>query len=112
MLADYFLQSRAMLEGRGKYLHFGTFLHAGIHAAGSLVAFSLVGAPLGFVLPLVLAEWAVHFHIDWWKGRYTTREKLTPADSGYWRASGIDQALHQLTYVGMIWLWLLAQSAG
>ncbi|WP_300055342.1 DUF3307 domain-containing protein [uncultured Roseobacter sp.] len=107
MLADYFLQTRWMLEGRGRYLHMGTFVHAGIHAGGSVLAFSLVGASLAFVLPVVLLEWAVHFHIDWWKGRHTSTQDLTPADPGYWRASGIDQALHQLTYIGMIWLWLL-----
>lgn len=112
MLADYFLQTKLMLEGRGRYLHFGTFLHAGVHALGSLIAFSLVGASLVFVVPLVLAEWAIHFHIDWWKGRYTSDQNLTPADAGYWRASGIDQALHQLTYIGMVWVWLLVQTGG
>lgn len=111
MLADYFLQTKSMLEGRGQYLHLGTFVHAGIHAAGSFIALSLVGAPVSFVVPVVLLEWAVHFHIDWWKGRHTTHQKLTPSDSGYWRASGVDQALHQLTYIGMIWLWLMSQGS-
>ena len=111
MLADYFLQTKSMLEGRGQYFHLGTFIHAGIHAFGSLVAFLLVGASFSFVLPVILLEWVVHFHIDWWKGRHTSSQKLTPADAGYWRASGFEQALHQLTYIGMIWLWLSASSA-
>ncbi|WP_300034482.1 DUF3307 domain-containing protein [uncultured Roseobacter sp.] len=111
MLGDYFLQTRIMLDGRDQYMHLGRFLHAGVHAAGSLIAFALIGAPFSFVIPLVLAEWAVHFHIDWWKGRHTSDQNLTPSDAGYWRASGIDQALHQLTYIGMIWLWL-ALAAG
>lgn len=107
MFADYFLQTRQMLEARDQYLHFGRFLHAGIHAAGSLLVFVLVSAPIGFVIILVLAEGFVHFHIDWWKGRFVTENDLTPEDAGYWRVSGVDQALHQLTYVAMIWIWFM-----
>ena len=106
MLGDYFLQTRMMLDGREQYAHLGRFLHAGVHAAGSFIAFLLIGAPVVFIVPLVLAEWAVHFHIDWWKGRHTSDQKITPADAGYWRASGVDQALHQLPYIAMIWIWL------
>lgn len=108
MLADYFLQTKFMLDGRGQYLHLGRLLHVGVHALGSLLAFALVGTPLAFIIPVAILEAAVHFHVDWWKGRHTADQKLTPADAAYWRASGVDQALHQLTYVGMVWLWLIA----
>ena len=106
MFADFFLQTRVMLDGRETYLHFGRFLHAGVHAAGSFIAFLVVGSPLSFVVPLVLAEWVVHYHIDWWKGRHTSQLNLTPKDAAFWRATGMDQAMHQFTYVGMIWAWL------
>ena len=107
MFGDYFLQTGKMLDGRDQYMHMGRLMHAGVHAAGSAIAFLIIGAPVGFIIALVLAEWIVHFHIDWWKSRLTTEQKLTPADAAYWRASGIDQALHQLTYVAMIWIWLV-----
>ncbi|MDW4496604.1 DUF3307 domain-containing protein [Sulfitobacter sp. D35] len=107
MLGDYFLQTRVMLNGRDQYLHLGRFLHAGVHAAGTFIAFTLIGAPIPFALAAGLADWAIHFHIDWWKGRLTAVQNLTPADPAYWRASGVDQALHQLTYVGLIWAWLI-----
>ena len=32
MFADYFLQTRKMLEGRGAYLHLGRAQHALVHA--------------------------------------------------------------------------------
>lgn len=107
MLADYFLQTKVMLDGREAYVHLGRFLHAGVHAAGSLIVFLLIGAPVAFILLVVVMEWAVHFHIDWWKGRHTSEQNLTPQDAAYWRACGMDQALHQLTYVAMIWAWLM-----
>ena len=106
MFADYFLQTRSMLDGRHIYFHRGRFLHAGVHAGGSALAFSVMGAPLPLVFALALGEWIAHYHIDWAKGRYTATYNLTPDDSAYWRATGVDQALHQLTYVIMLWCWL------
>jgi hypothetical protein len=107
MLADYFLQTKIMLDGRDQYIHLGRFLHVGVHVIGSILSFLLVGAPVVVILPLVLAEWIAHYHIDWWKGHVTKSQNLTPADPAYWRASGLDQALHQLTYIAMIWGWFL-----
>ncbi|WP_282129832.1 DUF3307 domain-containing protein [Roseobacter litoralis] len=106
MFADYFLQTRSMLDGRHIYLHGGRLLHAGVHAAGSALAFLVMGAPLVLVLLMAIGEWIAHFHIDWAKGRYTATRKLTPDDAAYWRATGADQALHQLTYIIMVWCWL------
>lgn len=108
MLGDFFFQTKIMLEGRNEYVHFGRVLHAGVHSLGSLIVFVVIGAPLAFVVLLVLAEGVVHYHIDWWKGRHTDEQKLTPADAAFWRATGIDQTLHQLTYVAMIWIWYVA----
>ncbi len=110
MFADYFLQTKMMLDGRETYIHFGRFLHAGVHAVGSLLVFAVIGAPFSFIIPVILAEWVIHYHIDWLKGRYTAIQKLTPADAAFWRAAGVDQALHQLTYVLMIWAWVVYAS--
>lgn len=107
MFGDFFLQTRTMLNGRGQYLHFGRLMHASVHAGLSFIVFVVMGAPIAFILALVIAELFVHFHIDWWKGRLTDEHNLTPADAAYWRTTGIDQALHQLTYVAMIWIWLM-----
>lgn len=107
MFADFFLQTKIMLDGRETYVHLGRFLHAAVHAAGSTLAFLLVGSSLAFIIPVVIVEWIVHFHIDWWKARHTSLQKLTPEDAAFWRATGVDQAMHQFTYVVMVWAWLL-----
>jgi hypothetical protein len=49
----------------------------------------------------------VHFHIDWAKARYSDTHDLTPAQARFWQATGLDQALHQLTYVAMVWAWVM-----
>jgi len=106
MLADYFLQTPRMLSGRGTYLHMGRAQHAAVHALLSLPAFLVFGADFGFALALVAAEWVVHFHIDWAKARYSEAQALNPAQALFWCAFGVDQTLHQLTYIAMVWAWI------
>jgi hypothetical protein len=43
----------------------------------------------------------VHYHIDWLKEEIGYRLKLPPDRKIFWVAFGIDQWLHQLTYVGI-----------
>ena len=103
LFADFYLQTPRMLRDRGLYLHMGRVQHAGIHAVGSLVSFVLVGVPLVPALLVAIIEWAVHFHIDWGKGRWSDHTGHGPDQAGYWRAFGVDQALHQWTYLVMVW---------
>lgn len=103
MFADYFLQTPIMLRDRGVYIHPGRALHCLVHAVGTVICFVLVGVPIAAVLIVTLAEWVVHYHIDWGKGRWSDLQNHTPTHAGYWRAFGADQLLHQLTYLAMLW---------
>ena len=105
LFADYFLQTSRMLMNRTAYVHLGRAQHAGLHAVFSVVIFLLLGAPLVFILVLCLLEWVVHYHIDWAKARHSEKAQNGPEDAAYWRAFGVDQFMHQLTYVAMIWAW-------
>ena len=106
MFADFFLQTPRMLTGRGQYWHMGRAQHAAIHAILTVPVFLVVGVSPMFILMLIAAEWVVHFNIDWCKGRYCELNDLTPYKATFWRATGVDQAMHQLTYVAMIWAWV------
>ena len=107
MFADFYLQTPRMLSDRGRYVHMGRAQHAGVHAVGSALVLLIVGSSVTLVLPLILAEWVAHYHIDWAKGRWSDRTCHTPADAGFWRAMGADQALHQMTYLAMAWGWVM-----
>lgn len=106
MLADYFLQTPIMLSGRSEYLHKGRALHACVHVVGSLFAFLIIGTSAWVIIMLVVFEWIIHFNIDWAKARYSEAKDLTPDGAAFWRAAGVDQALHQLTYIAMVWVWV------
>lgn len=103
LFADFYLQTPRMLANRGVYLHLGRLQHAGLHAVGSLVAMVLAGVPVALALVVAGVEWFAHFHIDWAKGRWSDHTGHGPAQAGYWRAFGVDQAVHQWTYLIMVW---------
>lgn len=110
LLADFYLQNAFMLSGRGAYLHPGRALHCLVHAALTLVVLFIFGMGTGAILAVALIEFVAHFHIDWGKAQVLARRNLGPNDAGYWHATGVDQALHQATYVliALVWLWSLA----
>jgi hypothetical protein len=109
-VADFFLQTAFQWRNKGQYGHPGGLVHVGIHALLTLPVFIILPprslAVAGIVL---LAEALVHYHIDWLKDQLVKRRRWTAADDSYWRALGLDQMLHGLTYVGMV--WLLARNA-
>lgn len=107
MFADFFLQTPKMLSGRGEYWHMGRAQHAGVHALGTIIVLVPFGASVPFILMVAVAEWAVHFNIDFFKARHCASKELGPADAAFWRAAGMDQALHHLTYLAIVWAWVV-----
>ncbi len=106
MFADYYLQTPKMLSGRGNYFHMGRAQHAAVHVVGSVVIFALYRAPAEFILIIAALEWIVHFHIDFFKASYSDKKQLQPSQAAFWRAAGLDQCLHNLTYIAMVWAWV------
>ena len=108
---DFFLQTLYQRKNKGTYGHPGGLLHAGLHAAGTCFIFLVITPTVLVVLGIIVGEFMVHYHIDWAKEQIGRRMKWGPQQNAYWRAIGIDQWLHQLTYVG-ITVALAATSAG
>lgn len=106
MFADYYLQTPKMLSGRSEYLHWGRAQHAGVHVVGSVFVFLLFGAPWSFILIIAALEWVVHFNIDFAKASYSDKKQLSPTQAAFWRAAGLDQFMHNLTYIAMVWAWV------
>ncbi|MBO9475067.1 MULTISPECIES: DUF3307 domain-containing protein [unclassified Shimia] len=111
LVADFFLQNAKMIMGRERYWHMGRAQHAGIHAVFSVVVLALFGTGPMVIFWMVLAEFIVHFHIDWGKARFSVDRALTPEQPMYWYAMGFDQALHQLTYLVMTWAYFACLTA-
>ena len=101
-LCDYVLQNDYQLRSKRTYGHLGGALHATVHALATTPIFILLRPSFGLALAVVAAEIFVHYHIDWLKERIMAERMWGYEDRGYWRMFGIDQMLHQLTYIGII----------
>jgi hypothetical protein len=113
MMADFYLQTPYQFMNKGIYGHPGGVIHAGIHVALTpLVYFVLAPGSLLLAGAIALGEFAVHYHIDWFKERLIHRYAWTARDRGFWFALGADQFVHGLTYVALVALLLTATSRG
>lgn len=107
LLADFVLQTARMVEEKGHYARAGGLYHAGIHLLASMPIVIWLAPAAAGVLVVLIAEFVIHYHIDWGKEKIGRQFALSPGDKMFWFAIGVDQWLHQLTYIGMVW-WLLA----
>jgi hypothetical protein len=101
-VADYLLQPGWMLGGKGDLRRVGGYVHAGLHALGSLPAFLIAGVEPAAIVLLSAAEFTVHYATDYTKAGLSRRSHSGPDARAYWALHGADQFLHQLTYVGLI----------
>jgi len=108
-VCDFVLQTAYLYRNKGIYGHRAGFIHAGLHALGSLPAILLIGGTPGLIAMIVIGELLVHYHVDWLKLYIDKHFRLRIDRSTYWLVFGLDQLLHQATYI--VILALLAQAA-
>lgn len=108
-IADYFLQPAWMLVGKGNLRHPGGYAHAGIHAGLSAVVLLAAGTSLPVLAGLVVAEWIVHYALDYSKIYYSRGVHVDTSPRRFWALHGVDQLTHQLTYAAMIYVVLMSQ---
>jgi hypothetical protein len=108
-IADYFLQPGWMLKGKGNIFHPGGYAHAGLHAALSLLVLLAMGTPFALALALFAAEFVIHYGLDYSKVAYSRDVHPDNRPQRFWALHGLDQLLHQLTYVAIIFAVARAQ---
>ena len=105
--ADFILQTEAQRRDKGNYGATGGLTHSLTHIVLTAPVFAIFPvAVTGIIATLLAAEFVLHYHIDWTKEQIVRRNDWTSRDTPFWWAIGIDQLLHGLSYVGLIWLAL------
>jgi hypothetical protein len=106
--ADYLLQSRWMISGKGHFDQPGGYVHAGIHIAGTAPALLYSGIGASLVLALLAAEFVIHFTVDHLKALQARVKPQSPSSARFWAAHGADQLAHHLTYSGILFVVMRA----
>ena len=99
------------MRGKDDLRQPGGYVHAGVHALGSLPAFFIAGLGIVEIAAFALAEFVIHFAIDHTKAGLSRDSKSGPNTRVYWAMHGADQLMHQLTYAGLIYAALALTSA-
>lgn len=103
-IIDFPLQTPYQWMNKGTYGHMGGILHAGLHGVATMIILSFfVFSPLPFLLGLF--DMVVHYHVDWAKMKinkhYGWKADEHPE---FWIALGVDQLLHYLTYIAILFI--------
>lgn len=107
LVADFMLQTPKMIQEKGRYGRPGGLLHAAIHVIGSAAVVIWLAPGAGTIVLVLVAEFLVHYHIDWCKEMVNRQLDMSPTQARFWMAIGADQMLHQFTYIGML-AWIMA----
>lgn len=115
LVADWIIQPRWMHQNKGTFGHPGGIAHSGFHALlTGAILFPM--APLVLVWSLAAGEFFVHYLIDWGKMNLNRGLGLVPrpeapyvwpASEGFWILVGLDQWLHQVWYLVVVWAVLV-----
>lgn len=104
-LADFVLQTDVMIKDKGEYGAPAGLAHSFIHGALTAGVFA-VAAPFGVytAISIGIYDMLIHYHIDWAKMQF----KAEPNSPKFWTLFGLDQLLHQLTYLAIIyWAFII-----
>lgn len=108
LIVDWIWQPEYEHKNKGNFRHFGGYRHAGKNAVGTWLVFTyFFGNGHPFVLLIFPLDFCIHFMIDWCKVNINKHYKLDPTKHPeFWWLTGLDQFLHQITYIYLLWLVL------
>ena len=96
-IIDFVLQTQEEVKHKGTYLDWRGVRHSVKHGIGTVIVLWSIGAGFELSWTYGLADFLIHYHIDWLKVHAS--KHLTPADHQFWVWLGFDQTLHYLTYI-------------
>lgn len=99
-VCDFVLQNKWQITGKGIYGHPGGIAHSAIHVAATFLVLLPFSVPTGTLFAILVAEYVVHYHIDWAKEQLVRRFDWRDG-ARFWNAIGFDQLLHGLTYLAI-----------
>lgn len=104
---DFPLQGPYQWMNKGTYMHPGGLLHSGLHGAVTfLILLPFVHwSQWQLAAVLSIAEYVAHYHIDW--AKMNLNKKMgwgANTHPQFWTLLGVDQLLHTLTYLWIVWM--------
>lgn len=110
-IVDFCLQTEYQWKNKGIFGHPGGILHSGLHAVTTfnIVAIALyftkVEYRIMFAVIVGVIDFIIHYFVDYAKVNINHHYGWKADNSNaFWVLLGLDQTLHLLTYVLIIWM--------
>jgi hypothetical protein len=99
---DFVDQTMEEVRSKGIYGDEPGIMHSAKHGFGTLMCIlAVTGFPyIGYAMVLAFTDFVIHYHTDWAKMNYGNRDIQNPL---FWNHLGLDQMVHQLTYLGIVY---------
>jgi hypothetical protein len=105
LVVDWCWQPEYEWRNKGTYGHWGGVRHALKNAVGTCACFVPFVTAWPLLLWILVLDFMIHYHVDFGKMMINHHYAWSPtAHPQFWWLTGADQALHQLTYVLLIWI--------
>ncbi len=109
-IADFVLQTGDQAANKGRYGHIAGLTHAATHVILTPAVFLILKpASLALATLILVTEFIWHYHQDWLKDQLTRGLKLTPNRNSFWWGIGIDQFIHQVFYLLVVYVLIYPQ---
>jgi hypothetical protein len=105
--ADFTIQTYIQTVRKGIYRDWVGITHSLDHVWTTVIALAIFSffhpLPLMTIVSVAAIEGIVHYHIDWIKVRFGTKDQTKTA---FWAQFGLDQLAHHLCYLLIAWYLL------
>lgn len=103
---DFVDQSMEEVHSKGLYGKWLGIRHSLKHGLGTTACIVVILGPiyLTYAIFMGILDGIVHYHVDWAKMNWGNRDIQNPL---FWNHLGLDQMIHQLTYILIIGLIVL-----
>ena len=101
---DFVNQTMDEVQQKGHYGRWLGIRHSLKHGFGTWLVFWITTAEPVFALFVGLIDFVLHYHIDWAKMNWGNRDIQDPK---FWNHLGLDQLIHYLTYLGLVYLAII-----
>jgi hypothetical protein len=98
---DFVDQSAEEVQYKGVYLDWRGVKHSLKHGIATVIVMLLAGVNFPSAVALGVLDLATHYHIDWIKMNYGSRDISTPQ---FWNHLGLDQLAHYMVYLFLVWM--------
>lgn len=107
LIVDWCWQPAYEYKNKGTYLHLGGLQHAFKNALGTMICFVPFVDPWSLLWIYVMDYW-LHYHIDYCKMNINRIKGWGPlTHEQFWWLTGLDQWCHQVTYLLLIWMFVV-----